>query len=336
MSTIFIKRGSEDMRQIVLEPTIKHSKGQESILKNMWLLTGSIAGITGVVAIVVVYELTRATLPVPLTPFWNEQIMTFQSKTGITLQPQTSLDGYVHYFGRSSQPGQSTIEVVAQKGREPVGIYEVIPSAQSVGGDNPKLINYLDMVSATFAIGVDSSASTKTVELVKDWEDGKRDAIASGEWKLGVSPNSDGTVSILATRGDDSKLNFLTPSLLAGLTTSTTSTIGNSGTSAQGLYITVNNVFPIGGELDVSLTVENNSNQSMFVSPLDFTLSNKDGTTVSPANDSYSGFQGVTLQSGQKMKGTLAFNARYIDSTQLNYNGLAGLQQVNLTSGSGS
>lgn len=84
------------------------------------------------------------------------------------------------------------------------------------------------------------------------------------------------------------------------------------------------------GEFNIYFTVANNSSESIFVSPLDFTLSTESGQTWN-FDISKVSFDSVTLQPGQYKSGHLRMGVstgggRYY----LNYNGISDTQQIPL------
>lgn len=93
--------------------------------------------------------------------------------------------------------------------------------------------------------------------------------------------------------------------------------------------ITVGDINNFAGAVEIDVQVKNESSESIYVSPSDFTISNEYGSTVNLHNDSYTTFDSISLQPNQSTSGKLQVSLFSAENyTILNYNGSNDSQQV--------
>jgi uncharacterized protein YcfL len=72
--------------------------------------------------------------------------------------------------------------------------------------------------------------------------------------------------------------------------------------------------------LDIDVEVVNNTDREYYITSTDFTLTDSSGLTINPKSSTIRTFEGITLQSGQKMNGKLSFDVEDVGVYKLSYN----------------
>jgi hypothetical protein len=121
--------------------------------------------------------------------------------------------------------------------------------------------------------------------------------------------------------------------IIASTSTTSEHSDTNSSYSNDNLDIKTSSPFIYKDKVTITIEVVNNSDKQIHVNPLDFTLSNSSGDTVSVSNDTFGDkdyLNATDLGKGQKVQGSLTFrvNGNPKDYKTLNYNGLDGSKSV--------
>jgi len=97
----------------------------------------------------------------------------------------------------------------------------------------------------------------------------------------------------------------------------------------EGVEVKVSQIDNIFGMVDIDVIIKNNTQEEIYVSALDFTVSQEDGVTINLSDDSILSFEGITLQPGQRTTGRLTFSSIIAEDYKfLNFNHYSGFQQI--------
>ncbi len=211
------------MAQPTDEQTMCSKRENKAWWKNKLLLCCGIGGIIvvggGITAAVIA---SRPKLPVPLSSYWNNQILTYESSQHVTLEPKQYSDGYVNYF---CQNRQSSIEILAKPGQDATAILTTFPTSANDNGNSPYPLAFTEQ-----AIQLKSQVEQVDMDYVKN----QSQTFSAGNWDVSVGSIGNGEYNVLAIRGG---ANLQAPDFLTSLPTTTSASLDSSSVdnSSSGL-----------------------------------------------------------------------------------------------------